>query len=271
MSTSEAETRYDFGRNWSDYANTLTEERLGHAKTALMKLIPDVKGKSFMDIGSGSGLHSLAALEMGAEQVLAIDYDGQSVATTQALLLQSPNADKAACKQADILDLNSISHEEQFDIVYSWGVLHHTGDVWRALENAIKFVKPGGTLAIALYMRTPLCDFWKVEKQIYSGNMWVRPIIKYPFAATLVCHHLIRKGTSAASFVKSYEQDRGMSFMHDIDDWLGGYPYESVTDEEVLSFCTDRDLLLVKKYHTDAGTGIFGTGCGEWVFEKQGS
>ena len=56
-----------------------------------------------------------------------------------------------------------------FDFVYSWGVLHHTGDMYRALRGAAGRVAPGGRFLFALYRRTPLCWLWKLEKRWYAG------------------------------------------------------------------------------------------------------
>ena len=62
-----------------------------------------------------------------------------------------------------------------FDIVYSWGVLHHTGDVWHAIENAASRVKPGGIFYIALYSADvqidPGPDFWLGIKKKYV-SIW---------------------------------------------------------------------------------------------------
>lgn len=273
----ETETRYDFGRNWDSFAAQLSDEAIENAVTGLKKLTGPGSGARFLDIGSGSGVHSLAALRLGAKTVRCIDYDNDSVATTRALLTQrAPDADWEV-RQGDILaerasdGPNNNASDDQFDTVYSWGVLHHTGDMWRAVENAATFVRPGGRFVIALYMKTPLCGFWKVEKYLYAKFPKLRPIFRWPFAALLLAGTSIRKRQSPRSIIGNYRQQRGMSFLHDVDDWLGGYPYESVRNEEVISFMASRGFELIECFNVKTPIGLFGSGCGEWVFRRSES
>lgn len=258
--------RYDFGRNWTDFSTTLTPESIEFAEQALIRLVGDPKGKTFFDIGSGSGLHSLAALRLGAEIVVAIDYDPDSVDTTKRVLTANSNRQAWNVYRDDILDLAN-PPAEKFDIVYSWGVLHHTGSMWAAIENASRFVNPDGILAIALYRKTPLCWYWQHEKRLYARHALIRPLIRRPFAAALLLAHLL-KGRNPLKVLANYRTQRGMSFLHDVDDWLGGYPYASVVPDELVEFLSERGFSLVRCFNTGKRIGLFGTGCGEWVFYR---
>ena len=64
------------------------------------------------------------------------------------------------------------------------------------------------------------------------------------------------------------EQQRGMDRVHDIHDWLGGYPYESASPEEIVAalpgFVLERQLLIPGRRH-----GLLGSGCDEYVFYRQ--
>lgn len=260
------DTRYDFGRNWAEFAAKIDEEHLEEAKRNLTRLVGDVQGCSFLDIGSGSGLHSAAALALGASKVRAIDYDPDSVATTRAILERfAPGLDWKVGR-ADALDTETLP-KEAFDIVYSWGVLHHTGDMWKGIRNAAALVEPGGRLCLALYVKTPLCGAWKVEKRIYSSQRWMRPFIRISYVGAYVIAKQIRVG-NAIKYISDYKKSRGMHFMTDVDDWLGGYPYESIVPNELYGRMEALGFQLDAEFNTKAGKGVFGTGCGEWRFTR---
>src|SRR5580693_8447073 len=168
MSLTERETHFEFGENWKDYSRTIDQKRIDSAVAGVRKLFPDgLAGKSFLDIGCGSGLHSLAALLLAAASVSAVDIDENSVSTTQALLTKYAPDLKWTATVASVFDA-SPDTLGKFDAVYSWGVLHHTGDMWRAIECATCFVKPGGLFAIAIYSATSCDSMWKAEKKFYS-------------------------------------------------------------------------------------------------------
>lgn len=259
-------TRYDFGRNWSEFAARIDERNLEEAKKNLARLVGPIEGQSFLDIGCGSGLHSAAALALGAAKVRAIDYDADSVATTRAVLERfAPGLDWTV-ERADALDPQAMP-KGPFDIVYSWGVLHHTGDMWRGIRNAAALVGPGGRLCLALYLRTPLCGVWAIEKRVYSSQRWLRPLIKAFYVAAFVVAKQIRSG-DAKGYIANYKESRGMDFLTDVDDWLGGYPYESVTDAGLVCGVSGLGFRPVYKHNIKSGVGVFGTGCGEWRLQR---
>lgn len=249
--------RYGFGDNWFDYASGVGDDQLSSADVGLRKLIPtelNPKGKTLLDIGSGSGLHAVAASRMGFG-VTATDYDQNSVLTTRAMASRFDA--QIDSFRDDILNTNLTG---SFDVVYSWGVLHHTGDMRRAIANAARLVKPGGTFIIAIYLKTPLCGFWKVEKRIYSWlPKGLQSVIAYGFRGFAI----------AIGAVPLREQRvRGMDWFHDARDWLGGYPYESASPEQVADL-VGPGFELMQSFNTKAGSGILGSGCGEYVFRRR--
>ena len=164
-----AESRTAFGDNWASYARLVGEPQIEEARQGLLKLLPAAvfEGRSFLDIGCGSGLHALAAARLGVRHVLAIDLDQNSVATTEALLARHAGTVPWTVRRADVFDLQPRQHG-RYDIVYSWGVLHHTGDVTEALGKAAALVAPGGHFAFALYRPTRLDRLWVAEKRWYA-------------------------------------------------------------------------------------------------------
>ena len=268
MSFTERETHFEFGQNWKDYSKTVDQKRIDAAVAGVRRLFPDgLTGKTFLDIGCGSGLHSLAALSLGATAVMAVDIDENSVSTTQELLTKHAPGLKWTARVASIFDASPDSLG-RFDVVYSWGVLHHTGDMWRAIERAADLVRSGGQYAIAIYSATSCDAIWKIEKQIYSRSpRFVQWCIRGLYMTALFTRLLLTR-KNPISFVKNYADDRGMNFSHDAHDWLGGYPYETASAVEIhdrvcrMGFTEERSFPLPRTF------GLFGSGCHELVFRK---
>src|SRR6202051_1144836 len=140
--------RFQVGRNGSQFLESLNDEQIGRAEESLKQMLnaESLRGKSFLDIGSGSGLFSLAARRLGA-RIHSFDYDPHSFASTAELRRRYfPEDTQWRVEQGSVLEKPYLEALGQFDIVYSWGVLHHTGSMWQALENVVPIVKPGGTL-----------------------------------------------------------------------------------------------------------------------------
>lgn len=265
------EARFGFGENWLRFAAALRPEQIAEAEKSVARLLGrnDLSGLSFLDIGSGSGLFSLAARTMGG-RVLSFDFDPDSVACTRALRDHfRPNDPLWIVEHGSILDMGFVNRLGVFDIVYSWGVLHHTGAMWTALENAAARVAPGGVLAVALYRRTPLCPGWRTEKRLYTRSpRAVQAAIQNVYKVAFFLGKAAR-GQNPIAYVHSYKSNRGMSWHHDVHDWLGGYPYESASPAMVKQRLDRLGFCMVRSFERPAGLGIFGTGCDEYVAQRQ--
>lgn len=262
-------THFDFGKNWANYSKIVDQSRIDAAVDSVRALVGDLRGKTFLDVGSGSGLFSLSALHLGASHVTATDLDEDSTATTRSMLQSFGDPSRWTAERISVFDLKPEQHGT-FDVVYSWGVLHHTGRMWPAVEAAARMVKPGGLFALALYEKTPIDGFWRVEKQAYmKAGKWGQKLMRGLYVAVYSAG-LLLTGRNPLAKIRSARQ-RGMDSFLDVHDWLGGFPYESCTKEEVSAFLTPLGFtaVLEKPVPVHAG-GILGSGCSEYVYRRTG-
>ncbi|MCB9110543.1 MAG: class I SAM-dependent methyltransferase [Anaerolineales bacterium] len=256
------EIRFPFGENWTHFLSILSDEHITAAEKALSGFLdkPELSGMRFLDIGSGSGLHSLAARKMGAE-VVSFDYDLQSVACTEELKRRYFKDDPSwKIERGSILDRKYMDGLGEFDIAYAWGVLHHTDALWQALYNAQHPVREGGLLFVAIYNDQGIVSsIWKIIKRFYSsgivGRIVMTPIFYTLFFLSGLLIDLLHLRNPAARYSDHKRKHRGMSLTHDWRDWLGGYPFEPAEPKRIIGFYENLGFELVRLTPPEIGFG----------------
>jgi 2-polyprenyl-3-methyl-5-hydroxy-6-metoxy-1,4-benzoquinol methylase len=266
--------RFAFGSNWRAFVELVDEGRIATAVDSLTGPLgsADLSGRTFLDVGCGSGLFSLAAQRLGAS-VRSFDFDAESVAAAYELRDRFAPGSDWTITQGSILDERFAGGLGRFDVVYSWGVLHHTGAMWRAMEAVAGLVRPGGLLYISIYNDQGVeSRLWRRVKRRYnkSGPLTRRVLLAgsvlylgrfRPLRGLVRLGRRLRDGGGAPAPVV---RARGMSRAHDLVDWVGGYPFEVAKPEEVLDFLRGRGYEL---RHLKTCRG--GLGCNEYVFERR--
>ncbi len=272
----ESGERFAFGENWAHFLRVLNDARIEQAEYSLKAMleVQDLRGKCFLDVGSGSGLFSLAAKRLGAK-VHSFDYDSRSVACTRELKRRYfPDDPQWIVEEGSVLDSNYLRDLGQFDVVYSWGVLHHTGAMWQALENVVQLVCPkAGQLFIAIYNdQGGWSGRWRAIKKIFN---LLPSFMKLPYSLLVITPRELRylflwciRGRPDLYFknISIYAQHslRGMSYWHDCFDWVGGYPFEVAKPEEIFAFYRKKGFHL-NVLKTCGG----GLGCNEYIFTRE--
>ena len=216
----------------------------------------------FLDIGCGSGLFSLAAWRLGAAKITSIDVDRDSVECCRQLASQVDKKDTREWNivQGSILDQALISGLAKCDVVYSWGVLHHTGNMWKAIENAGTLVSPGGMFMIGIYNwqggRRGTAAWQKLKKWYCTAPRWQSRLWEWSYISWKLLY-MVLVLRNPITHIRDYQKNnRGMSWFRDVSDWLGGYPYEAATPEEILDFGRNRLGFELIKQKINCGLGI---------------
>lgn len=264
-----AGARFEFGKNWARFLASLNDERIAAAEASLRTMLGrSLEGQTFLDVGSGSGLFSLAALRLGATRVQSFDFDPHSVECARALRRRYfPDDPRWSIERGSALDAAFLRGLGQWDVVYSWGVLHHTGAMWAALENVMELVAPQGALFVALYNdQGPVSAGWRRVKTLYNKGAFARGLVCavfFPyFAATGVAADVLRRRPVLARY-SGPTGVRGMSAVRDWHDWLGGIPFEVATPEAVIEVAIGAGFEL-RRLRTCGGR----MGCNEFVFRR---
>ncbi len=235
--------RFAFGRNWRQFLAVLNDARIGEAEASLRTMLEGATVSSF-------------------------DYDPHSVACTEELRRRYfPDDPGWQIAEGSVLDEAYVRGKGQFDIVYSWGVLHHTGNMWRALANVCLPVAPGGRLFIAIYNdQRGVSIAWRRVKHIYCSSALGRALVCGLFIPYFVVSGFASDVVRLRNPLRRYLQPttRGMSMFYDWFDWLGGLPFEVARPEAILRFYGDRGFVL--RNLITAGGGL---GNNQFVFVRQ--
>lgn len=256
------EIRFAFGKNWSDFLSVIDENRISQATARLSEVLGDIRDKTFLDAGCGSGIHSLAAVRLGASRVFSFDYDLQSVECTKEMKRRFAPDANWRIERGSVLDHAYMAALGKFDILYSWGVLHHTGNMWKALDLAAGPAKE--KLMIAIYNDQGWKSrFWQWFKRSYNRRgrfiqclmewlvfawAWGKPFVLHPRVTT--------------ERWKNYATSRGMSPWYDVVDWAGGWPFEVATPAQLIAFYEKRGFVL------DHSQINGYSACNEFVFKR---
>lgn len=277
---SSTEIPFEFGKNWSRFLATLDDDRIAAAVKSMRSLLnkEHLRQLRFLDAGSGSGLFSLAAHELGAE-VTSFDVDQNSVACTRSLRARVPPDGPAwDVLSGSLTDRQFLGTLGEFDVVYCWGVAHHTGSMWSCIDNLLPLVKPNGQIVLAIYNdQLYVSKIWSGIKQIYQRlprplrpvyvacigfGTFLKRLLTDSLAAGL---RLVQFRNPFVPFINwaNENRSRGMHAWHDLIDWVGGWPFEVAKPEEIFRFLRDRGFVL-----QDMTTTCGGHGCNEFVFVR---
>lgn len=235
---------FSFGENWKKYLADMHPGAVDATVGYVQEWLGDVRGLTLADVGSGSGLMSLVAHELGA-RVASFDVDPASVAATQTLWERAGRPSDWAVHEGSILDPTFVHGLGTFDVVVAWGVLHHTGRLEEAISAAAGLVAPGGRLWLALYHRTPNSGRSLRTKRLYNRlPRLAQPAFRGVYAAAKIGKSLIKRRRLPP--IREYHSERGMSWWRDIEDWLGGLPYEVASPGEVLARLRPHGFELVR-------------------------
>jgi 2-polyprenyl-6-hydroxyphenyl methylase/3-demethylubiquinone-9 3-methyltransferase len=240
----EDKITFSFGKNWTSYLETVSDVDVESAKQDITHWLGGdyVKGKTVIDIGSGSGIHSLAFYRLGARSVFSFDFDQYSVQATKSLWDKASQPSNWVVERGSILDGDYIESLGRFTIVYSWGVLHQTGAMWEAIENAFSLVAPGGILWISLYQKGPRYERDLALKRKYNrSSIFGKRLMEYRRIGKFM---LARLRHLKNPFAWNQKVGRGMNMYHDLVDWLGGLPHETATEDEVVRLARKHSFVL---------------------------
>lgn len=249
---------FSFGKNWRSYVDTVSEDNVQRAMKDIQEWLgrENIAGKTVLDIGCGSGIHSLCFYQAGAGEVVSLDVDPYSVEATRLLWDKAKKPSDWKILHGSILDKDFVGKLGRHQTVYSWGVLHHTGAMWEGISNACSLVERGGHFWIAIYVKGPEYPTHLALKQSYNrASRLVKKIMVWKFIYGIM---LERWKAGLNPFGWNEKQIRGMDTYHDIVDWLGGLPYEVASAQEIVGFCCERGFVLEKmKEYPEGANNIY--------------
>lgn len=262
-------TSFSFGQNWQRYLRSMNEERVRIAIASLTGFLrlDSLAGMTLLDIGCGSGLFSCAAYRLGARQIVSIDADPLAIECCRSFHEKAGSPQNWRILEASILDMEFVRQLGSFDVVYAWGVLHHTGRMWDALRNSVQLVSPDGYYYVSIYNKVPgrsgSAMWLRLKKWYNASSLFGKALIESAYITKLLLDHFVRLRNPLKT-AREYKS-RGMSWRTDIRDWIGGYPYEYASVEEVFHFvrgcCPDLEMVNIET--------TTGTGCNSFLFHRR--
>jgi 2-polyprenyl-3-methyl-5-hydroxy-6-metoxy-1,4-benzoquinol methylase len=268
----EEKSCFSFGKNWQEFLLHLDNKKIESAKKSLTDFLGQnnpLSKKTFIDIGCGSGLFSLAAYQLGASKVVSIDVDRFAIKCANHLKTKNGSPQNWKIVEGSALNNDLVASLGKFDIVYSWGALHHTGNMYNAFDNLANLVEKGSLIYLAIYNNNTnkifegTSSLWlKIKKKYGQSGDMTKFMMEKIYSAYLMIG-LMAHLKNPISYIKNYSSQRGMSFSIDIKDWLGGYPYEFSTADEIINFFENKENMKCIKLKRNRSLG-----CNEFLFKK---
>jgi len=237
---------FSFGKNWKHFQKSIDATSIKLALNDIDLWIgrDKIKNSTILDIGSGSGLMSYCYFMLGARKIVSFDFDSFSVDATRKLWIQSSKPDNWEIFEGSILDMRFLDNFDKFDIVSSWGVLHHTGKMWEAINNALSLVDVNGLFWISIYQGVSTYQQDLALKNKYNEAFWLGKKIMVIREIYNLMKLQFESGLNPLKWNK--KRGRGMTVYNDIVDWFGGLPYEVASKEEIINYCLNLGLKLMK-------------------------
>jgi 2-polyprenyl-3-methyl-5-hydroxy-6-metoxy-1,4-benzoquinol methylase len=253
---------FSFGKNWMDYNKQVTPLEIEGAKEDLLNWVgkENIAGKRILDLGCGSGIHSLCLFDLGAKELISFDYDPHSVSATSQYWERRGRPSNWKISEGSVLDKTFLDQLGKFDLVYSWGVLHHTGDMWQAINNALSLVADQGLFYITLYKDDNYAHSIKVKERYNASSASGKTWMTYKEIMKIMARRAL---TFRNPFSWNKNMGRGMNGYHDLIDWLGGLPYEVANEDEMLQWGIKNGLQM-KRIWCSNGKGS----CNYYLFQK---
>ncbi len=224
---------------WTEY---IPEYEASEKHWLLFYSPEEVKGKTVLDAGCGTGVFSIIFARNGAAKVTGIDISPGSLGTARGLKEKFGLAN-AEFQQQDMLHLSF--RDASFDIVWAWGTVHHTTDPLGAITELIRVLKPGGSLFLAIYKQTSVTWIHEIiRKTMIRTPRWSWNVLAKAGAFML---------TPVVFLFKRRQKSRkGEKLSELILDWYFVPIRHYYTPEEIRVFL-ERKKFRIEKYLAHSG------------------